>query len=154
MCQRYRITEWIRLEGAMQFLPPSHGEGPFFGVLFPPVPVVHLHSCFCVHFSSDVCVFVLCHSPPQLAESPLLTSKSLLPVLPPASGSCGRWELKIKGERKRGGLWVRLCGCILSPPVAVKSAAGPQDSQPDLTPSLPLNSILFLLRLSLLGAQM
>lgn len=127
MCQCYRITEWFRLERTIQFQPPSHWQGPFFWA-FLLRPLFISSSCFCVHFSSDVCVFVPCHCPPQLAESPLLPAKSLLPALPPASGSCGRWVLKIKREGKQGGLHVRLCRSTLSPRVAVKSAAEPQES--------------------------
>lgn len=42
MRQCYRITEWFKLEGTIQFQPCSHWQGPYFGVCFPPVPVVHL----------------------------------------------------------------------------------------------------------------
>lgn len=116
MCQCYRITEWFRLRGTIQFQSLSHWQGHFLGDAFLLGLLLISSSWFWVHFSSDVCAFVPCHCSPQLAESPLLPAKSLLPVLPPASGSYGRWVLKIKGP---GGLQVRLYGSTHSPPVAV-----------------------------------
>lgn len=50
MHQCYGITECFRLEGTMQFQPPSHWQGPFFVVHFPPVAIVHLQQLFLCAF--------------------------------------------------------------------------------------------------------
>lgn len=46
MCQCYRITEWFRLKGTIQFQPLSYWQGPVFGGHFPSVPVAHLQELF------------------------------------------------------------------------------------------------------------
>lgn len=50
MRQCYRITECFRWEGTIRFQSPSHWQGPFLVVRFPPVAIVHLQQLFLCAF--------------------------------------------------------------------------------------------------------
>lgn len=105
--------------------------------------------CLSPAMSVRLCRATVCPPMPACLLCPC-SKCCLLPM-----GVGGRCALKIKGERRRGQLWVRLRGSTLFLPAATEiCSAAPQDLQPDLAPSpLVSNLVLLLLLISLSGPQ-